>query len=220
MYGNVVAGIPGERFEQAIAAAKGERGVSLDTELDAGALRELTGEFKRLYEFPADPPRAAARRDPRGVRLLAGRARGRLPAHQPHPRRVGHGGERPADGVRQPRREQRQRRGLLARRAHRRARAIRRLPAQRAGRGRRLGRAHAARPRRAARVAAGGPRRAAGDPAHARAPLRRHAGHRVHRPGRPPVHAADAQRQAPRAGGGALRRRRRRRGPARPRAAR
>ena len=55
MYGNVVAGIPGERFEDAIAAAKGQRGVSLDTELDATALRELTIGFKGLYEFPEDP---------------------------------------------------------------------------------------------------------------------------------------------------------------------
>ena len=47
-----------------------------------------------------------------------------------------------------------------------------------------------------------------GDPAHARAPLRRHAGHRVHGRGRAAVHAADAQRQAPGAGGGALRGRR------------
>ena len=55
MYGNVVAGIPGERFEDAIAAAKAQRGVSLDTELDATALRELTLQFKSLYEFPDDP---------------------------------------------------------------------------------------------------------------------------------------------------------------------
>ena len=55
MYGNVVAGIPGERFEDAIAAAKAKRGVSLDTELDTTALRELTLQFKGLYEFPADP---------------------------------------------------------------------------------------------------------------------------------------------------------------------
>ncbi len=55
MYGNVVAGIPGDRFEDAIAAAKSERGVSLDTELDAEALRELTAQFKRFYEFPDDP---------------------------------------------------------------------------------------------------------------------------------------------------------------------
>jgi pyruvate,orthophosphate dikinase len=55
MYGNVVIGIPGDRFEQAIAAAKAERGASLDTELDAAALRELTLGFKGLYEFPEDP---------------------------------------------------------------------------------------------------------------------------------------------------------------------
>jgi pyruvate,orthophosphate dikinase len=55
MYGNVVMGIAGERFESAIAAAKAARGVALDTELDAAALRELTSEFKALYEFPEDP---------------------------------------------------------------------------------------------------------------------------------------------------------------------
>src|SRR2546423_2066604 len=35
MFGNVVRGIPGERFEQAIKEAKRERGVKEDTELDA-----------------------------------------------------------------------------------------------------------------------------------------------------------------------------------------
>jgi pyruvate,orthophosphate dikinase len=55
MYGNVVIGIPGDRFEQAIAAAKAARDVTLDTELDAAALRELTLGFKALYEFPDDP---------------------------------------------------------------------------------------------------------------------------------------------------------------------
>ncbi|HEX9481035.1 MAG TPA: pyruvate, phosphate dikinase [Solirubrobacteraceae bacterium] len=55
MYGNVVVGIPGERFESAIAAAKAERGVSLDTELNADALRALTAEFQGFYEFPEDP---------------------------------------------------------------------------------------------------------------------------------------------------------------------
>jgi pyruvate,orthophosphate dikinase len=55
MFGNVVLGVAGERFEQAIAASKAARGVSLDTELDAEALRELTYEFQRFYDFPADP---------------------------------------------------------------------------------------------------------------------------------------------------------------------
>ena len=59
-----------------------------------------------------------------------------------------------------------------------------------------------------------GPGPAVGDPAQARAPLQGHAGHRVHDRGRAPVHAADAQRQAPGPGRRALRGRRRRGGAA------
>ncbi len=55
MYGNVVVGIEGERFEDAIAAAKRERGVTDDTELDADALRGLVRTFQSFYEFPTDP---------------------------------------------------------------------------------------------------------------------------------------------------------------------
>jgi pyruvate,orthophosphate dikinase len=55
MYGNVVVGIPGEKFEDAIKACKKARGVTEDTELDVDALRELTGTFKSFYDFPSDP---------------------------------------------------------------------------------------------------------------------------------------------------------------------
>ena len=61
MFGNVSRGIPGERFEDAIKAAKSERSVSDDTELDVDALRELTATFKEIYAdatgepFPQDP---------------------------------------------------------------------------------------------------------------------------------------------------------------------
>ena len=55
MFGNIVSGIPTERFEEEIARAKRERGVTLDTDLDTAALRELTECFQTLYEFPADP---------------------------------------------------------------------------------------------------------------------------------------------------------------------
>jgi len=61
MFGNVSRGIPGERFEEAITAAKQARGVTLDTELDVDALRELTGRFKEIYrehtqeDFPQEP---------------------------------------------------------------------------------------------------------------------------------------------------------------------
>jgi pyruvate,orthophosphate dikinase len=61
MFGNVVRGIPSERYEDAIQAAKETRGVKLDTELDVEALTELTATFKRIYrehtgeDFPQDP---------------------------------------------------------------------------------------------------------------------------------------------------------------------
>jgi len=61
MFANVVRGVPGERFEREIARIKEERRVREDTELDLGALRELTGRFARLFreetgeDFPQDP---------------------------------------------------------------------------------------------------------------------------------------------------------------------
>ena len=76
------------------------------------------------------------------------------------------------------------------------------------------GRAQHARHLRARGADARVARRADGDPAHARAPLQGHAGHRVHRRGGAPLHAPDAQRQAARPGGGALRGRRGGGGPA------
>jgi pyruvate,orthophosphate dikinase len=55
MFGNVSHGIPGEQFEDAIKEVKSDRGVNDDTELDVDALKELTGRFKELYDFPQDP---------------------------------------------------------------------------------------------------------------------------------------------------------------------
>jgi pyruvate,orthophosphate dikinase len=61
MFGNVVRGVPGERYEDAIQAAKDARGVTLDTELDVEALSELTATFKQIYsehtgeDFPQNP---------------------------------------------------------------------------------------------------------------------------------------------------------------------
>jgi pyruvate,orthophosphate dikinase len=55
MFGGVVCGVPSVRFEDEIARIKGERGVKLDTELDASALIELTRRFQALYDFPQDP---------------------------------------------------------------------------------------------------------------------------------------------------------------------
>jgi pyruvate, orthophosphate dikinase len=55
MFGDVVCGVAGGRFEEEIAAVKAERGIRLDTELDVDALIELTRRFQALYEFPQDP---------------------------------------------------------------------------------------------------------------------------------------------------------------------
>jgi pyruvate, orthophosphate dikinase len=55
MFGNVVLGIEGARFEELIAAEKRERGVREDTELGADSLRALVAHFQELYDFPADP---------------------------------------------------------------------------------------------------------------------------------------------------------------------
>jgi pyruvate,orthophosphate dikinase len=61
MFGNVVRGIPGERFEAQIAAAKRRAGVTLDTELGVAELRELQAAFAKLFadetgeDFPQAP---------------------------------------------------------------------------------------------------------------------------------------------------------------------
>jgi pyruvate,orthophosphate dikinase len=60
MYGEVVDGVDGQRFEQALADLKSARGVVQDVELDADDLRELVTAFKQIYEeetgraFPED----------------------------------------------------------------------------------------------------------------------------------------------------------------------
>ena len=136
-----------------------------DTDLDAEDLaaadRPVQGDLPRAHRrgLPAGPQGAAAAGDRRGVPQLERQARDRLPAAEQDQRRPRHRGERAVDGVRQPRRRLRHRRGVHARPVHRREGALRRLPGERAGRGRRGGhpqhaaarRARAGRPRRATR---------------------------------------------------------------------
>jgi pyruvate, orthophosphate dikinase len=61
MYGEVVDGVDGHRFEQALTDLKAARGVSHDVNLTADDLRELVATFKTIYEdetgrpFPQDP---------------------------------------------------------------------------------------------------------------------------------------------------------------------
>ncbi|HSB38983.1 MAG TPA: pyruvate, phosphate dikinase [Gaiellaceae bacterium] len=56
MYGEVVMGIDGQRFEQALSDLKSARGVQQDVELDDADLRELVGTFKRIYEDETGGP--------------------------------------------------------------------------------------------------------------------------------------------------------------------
>ncbi len=61
MYGNVVMGLDGQVFEEAIEARKEEVGVESDLELGVEDLKALAGEFKKIVsektgnEFPQDP---------------------------------------------------------------------------------------------------------------------------------------------------------------------
>ena len=207
MFGNVVRGIPGDRFEDEIALVKRERGVTLDTELDADALRELTESFQSHYDFPHRPAAATDRGDPGRVRLVDGRAGRPVPAHQPASRRLGtavnvqqmvygNKGDASCSGVAFSRDE---------------------VTGAPTPSGDFLPRAQGEdvvsgvrtpRDLSELRVDAGDRRSADRDPARARGALQGHAGHGVHGRGGAPVHAADAERQAPRAGGGALRGRR------------
>ncbi|MGZ6728480.1 MAG: pyruvate, phosphate dikinase [Gaiellaceae bacterium] len=67
MYGEVVDGVDGQRFEQALAHLKEERGVQQDVELSADDLRALVATFKQIYQeqtgqpFPQDARRQLGR---------------------------------------------------------------------------------------------------------------------------------------------------------------
>ena len=60
MYGDVVAGVDAQRFEEALAAAREGAGAAHDGELGAEQLEELAGRFKQIYhqdageDFPQD----------------------------------------------------------------------------------------------------------------------------------------------------------------------
>jgi pyruvate,orthophosphate dikinase len=61
MYGDVVMGVPGDKFEGAIKKLKGERGIQLDTDLNARDLERLVDDYKGIVrdatgkDFPQEP---------------------------------------------------------------------------------------------------------------------------------------------------------------------
>ncbi|NPD32430.1 pyruvate, phosphate dikinase [Eggerthellaceae bacterium zg-997] len=60
MFSNVVIGLDGDLFENAIIAMKQLRGAASDTDLTAEDLAELVGEFKRIFSESASPERYPA----------------------------------------------------------------------------------------------------------------------------------------------------------------
>jgi pyruvate,orthophosphate dikinase len=61
MFGKTVCGVPGESFEQALESAKRAKNSHNDLDLDAGDLRTVVDEFKKIFsqhtgrDFPQDP---------------------------------------------------------------------------------------------------------------------------------------------------------------------
>ena len=202
MYGVVVDGVDGHRFEQALTDLKAARGVSQDVELTADDLRELVATFGSIYEeetrhaFPHDP-RDQLRRAYRAVFDSWNAPRARVyrrandiaddlgTAVNVVQMVFGNRGDTSGHG-----------RVLHPRPRDRRAAALRRVPRERAGRGRRRGNPHAGADRAHARAHAAGLRAARRDARPARSALPRSAGHRVHGRGGDAVHPADAHGQA------------------------
>ena len=156
MYGDVVMGLKPvtkedhDPFEVLIEMVKDKKGVQLDTELDVDDLKELVARFKALIrarigrDFPTDPWEQLW-----GAVVAVFESWNNDRAHvyrelNDIPQSLGHGRQRAGDGVRQPGRQQRHRRGLHPRRRHRRRPFQRRVPRQCPGRRRGGRHSHAA----------------------------------------------------------------------------
>ena len=80
MFSNVVMGLDGDLFENAITSMKNVRGAASDTDLSADDLKELVAEFKQIFsenvsaeEYPcllytSQGPGRGSARAPRGER--------------------------------------------------------------------------------------------------------------------------------------------------------
>ena len=204
MFGDVVLGIKREAFEEQLDGGEGaarrpdrSRGAGRGAAQARRRPTRTSSPSERARRFPQDPKRAAPAGHQRRLRVVVRQEGDRVPAHQRHPGRLGHGGHRDVDGVRQPRRDLGHRRGLHARSPHGRAALLRRVPRQRAGRGRGGGHPHA---RARSTISSGACRRSTTSCSRIaeppRAPLQGHAGHRVHHPGGQALPPADALGQA------------------------
>ena len=223
MFGNVCRGIPGERSRTRSRSASERRRRARHR---ARRRRPEGARRRASRRSSATRPARSSRRTrasscAQAIRAVfdswMGERAVSVPAHQPHPRRVGHRGERAADGVRQ---QGRRRRAPASPSRATRSPASRRRPATSSSNAQGEDVVSGVRtPRDIARAGGGdarGLRRADGDPAHARGATTsdmQDTEFTVEEG--TPLHAPDAQREAPGAGGGALRGRRGRGGAAR-----
>ena len=223
MYADVALGVKRELFEHAARGGAGRVAKAKGDRHDAAEQRGATDEGPRLGAVGRGAAASSrrsrrivkrrqartSRRDPheqlwgadrRGVPLLEKPPRHRLPPYERHPRRVGDGVQHPGDGLRQPRRHERDRRRLHAR-------PVDRARSTSTASGCRTRRARTSSPGSARRRNVGAHRRdgegglARGEDAgglqgvrrrgrEAREALPRRAGHRVHGAGRQALHPA------------------------------
>ncbi len=213
MFGSTAMNVEHELFEHELSALKKEKGVKLDTELDADDLKELVKRYKAVYkkatgeDFPQDPMDQLWKSIMAVFNSWMGNKAGQYrrieritglkgTAVNVQTMVFGNTGTNSGTGVaftRDPNTGDDE--------------FYRRLPDQRPGRGRRRRHPHPRADHPAPRGDAQGLRPAHGHPQEARVPLQGDAGHRVHGGGRHPLHAPDPHRQAHRLGRRADRRR-------------
>jgi pyruvate,phosphate dikinase len=201
MFSDVVMDIPKRYFEARFDALKERLGVTQDTDVPADALRELVGEFKQIVRdfgkvFPDDPYQQlemaieAVFRSWNNERAVIYREREKIPhdlgtACNVQAMVFGNMGDDSGTGV-----------AFTRDPCHRRARAVRRVPAQRAGRGCGGRHPHAAAAERAARAHARSVRAVPGNRRATGAALPRYDGLGVHSGARAAVDATVSRRQA------------------------
>ena len=107
MYSDVVLGVGHDHFEEILDDAQGPEGLHARHRADRRRLGRADQALQGAREgrdrrgLPAGPAAAVVGRDRRGVRLVDERARQHLSPPAQHPGKLGHGGQRAGDGVRQ-----------------------------------------------------------------------------------------------------------------------
>ena len=110
MYSDVVLGVDHAAFEEILDEEKDDKGVELDTDLDADDLKRIAGLYKARVEkelgkpFPEDVQEQLWGAIGAVFGSLAQPARQHLSQAEQHPRRLGHRGHGAGHGVRQSRR--------------------------------------------------------------------------------------------------------------------